>query len=543
MVESPLSDTHRLLNAQLADRALRGGAGVAIHLPVTVYLQVSSTCNLDCYMCSVHTTGSGPDGGRKPTCMDPDLFARVEREILPHSSRVSFGIGGEPTISKYFVDFVNRSAAAGQTVQLTTNGTRLDQDQIAETLARHVRDLQVSMDAATAATYERIRRGASWERLLRGFDRLNRHRGASEAEARCRLTLCFTLMRSNLVELPDFVDLAADLEADAIHAQHVIPVTEEGRSESLIEEPDRYDRVYEEATSRARRQGITLELPRPFRGDGVASPPAFESGGQDEVVAPADPLAAYSVRCGHPNQSIFVLEDGRVFSCCHPHAHRKMQVGNLLEQPFATIWNHRLLRNLRAGLRIGDVPIICRACSIANDPPSIPEDSEVVLQGPDLAEHYGDRDLDPLAADPRAWIERTGCLDYIADLRKIASDLERENPQVKAHAETLERELRSLRAHARTIDAEHSQMAAVLVELTARRAELLELATNLQAHASNLEAERPHLLGHIANLERQRRGAPLARHVLSTLFRERVTRQLDRLWRMTRIGRNPESRP
>jgi radical SAM protein with 4Fe4S-binding SPASM domain len=169
-----------------------------------------------------------------------------------------------------------------------------------------------------------------------------------------------------------------------------------------------------------------------------------------------------------PSQSVYVFYDGRVFPCCHPYSHQKMQMGDLRTQSFGEIWNGRDYRNLRAGMRTGDVPSICTNCSSAHDPPRVYEDPDQVLAGPSLAEHYAERDLDPLdGRDPLTLLETSGLAGYAQDLQR--------------HADALEEE----RAH-------------------------------LVGHIANLEAERPHLVGHIANLERERakpwlRRAPLVR--------------------------------
>jgi hypothetical protein len=149
---------------------------------------------------------------------------------------------------------------------------------------------------------------------------------------------------------------------------------------------------------------------------------------------------------------VHVLFDGRVFPCCHPYAHRKMQIGDLRRQDFAAIWNGRLLRNLRAGLKSGDVPAICRGCSAVHDPPPR-EDPERLAASPDLTRHYQERDLDPLAAgDPRAGLQSSGLLEYVLDLRAHATALERERAQLAAHARALEAELPALRGHLTTLE-------------------------------------------------------------------------------------------
>jgi radical SAM protein with 4Fe4S-binding SPASM domain len=496
------------LNNRLAMHALERGSGIALHRPVDVYLQVASACNLDCYMCSEHNRPEDQRFGRGLRCMSSDLFEKLEKEVFPWSTRVWFGVGGEPTIAEHFAQFLVRAARAGQEIHLTTNGTRFEHGDLAEVIAREVTHLHVSLDAATAETYERIRRGSRWDRVMRGIEKLNSFRGAN---GRCRLSLSFVLMRSNVHELPAFVALAHELGADSVLAQHVIPVTEEGKHESLIVEPEKYDRFRAEAEALARKLSIDLQTPNPYAlaatiasgepsashagdapsaphaaderstshaGDEASAPYAGDEAGvlhasdgaraapasspcasarcaREEARASTSPLGAYAVPCSLPNSSVFVLYDGRVFPCCHPFAHQKMQLGDLRTQSFAAIWNDRIYRNLRTGMKSGDVPTICRKCSAVHNPPRAFEDPDELGRSPDIAAHYDGRDLDPLGpADITHLLERTGASAYAAELQHHADALEAERPHLKGHIE-------------------------------------------------NLEAERPHLVGHIANLERE----------------------------------------
>ena len=536
------------LNARLAWQALRRGAGAVIHRPVDVYLQVASGCNLDCYMCSEHNLPLDARRGRRLHSLTPEVFARVEREILPWSLRLYLGVGGESTISDHFSDYVRRSAAAGQEIHLTTNGTRLEREDVARVIADHVAHVHLSLDAATPGTYERIRNGARWERIRRGIEVLNSNRAASDPRGRCHLTLSFVLMRSNVQELPAFVELAREVGADAVSAQHVIPVTDEGREETLMVDAGRYNALRAEAVERARSLGMPLELPDSYPvGEGkgadrlpscVAAPSAAPYAPEVRLPESVDSsMQGYSVPCCQPNQATYVFYDGRVFPCCHPFAHQKMELGNLSVQRFREVWNHRLYRNLRAGLSSGEVPAICRICSLAHPSPSSREDAADLANHPDLAEFYGARDLDPVRAGadwtaPSGWPESEGLTRCIVDLRQHGEDLEAERAHLDAHIANLEAELAHLRRHAATLQEERSHSSAHIATLEAERPHLLghirelertgaevredaatreEERKHLCGHIENLEAERPHLRGHIDTLEREREA--LTRHV------------------------------
>ena len=444
--------TQQYLNKWIAHRALRQGTAVAQHKPVRVFLQIASACNLDCYMCSEHNRPPELRHGHGLVSLERDVFDRVAEEVFPHSTHLGLGIGGEPMLSENFEYFVERAFELGQRISLLTNGTRIKRPGQAEILARCVGAIDISMDGATKETYERIRLGSRWTGIRASLDLLNECRMQYKRRERAYLTLCFVLMKSNVHELPAFVEFAHANHADAVHAHHVIPVTTEGEGEMLIDEPERYNHFRALAMERARELGVYLDTADPYdvagAGNGaagadeerrldplevpavLAGEPAEDLGGplarevaterapaaqtpaapeapaaeppseNDQDPSPArenrnvpKPVAAHAIPCGMPTTDFFILYDGRVFPCCHPTAHEKMMIGNLVTQSFSEIWNNHLYRSLRAGLFTGDAPEVCTGCSIVHDPPPATGDAESLARSPALSAYYEGRDV------------------------------------------------------------------------------------------------------------------------------------------------------
>ncbi len=431
--DSLVRSTRQILNERIAHHSIEKPRGYAQHRPVEVYLQVASACNLDCYMCSEHLRPQEHKHGRGLVSMPREIFRKIEEEIFPYSSKLTFGVGGEPTISKDFFSFLERGAAAQQEIHLTTNGTRIDREEI----ARNVSFVQLSLDAATPKTYERIRLGSTWTKMRYNLDQFNKHRD-SDSSKRCHLTLCFVLMKSNIQELPDFVRLAKKVRADAVYGQHVIPITEEGKRESLIEEPERYNRYQDEARQQADHLGVPLQIPNPYpvSGDPKDSFDAISSTKNDDEppLELPPPHAHYKIPCCLPAKSVYILYDGRVYPCCHPFAHQKMQLGDLKEQNFSEIWNSSSYRNLRSGIVTGDAPLICRKCSLVHSPPPAFEDPDEMQRSPDVHGYYESRELDPdstVQLELFEQMEKSGLLAYVEDLSRHALNLERERSSTR----------------------------------------------------------------------------------------------------------------
>ena len=259
-----LAHASRELNDLVAVKSYDAGHAIASHRPIELFMQIASACNLDCYMCSEHNRPQEWRRGRGATSLPPGLFEKVERELFPYARRLTIGVGGEPMISPHFLDYVRRAHATGLDVHVMSNGTRIRTAEAAETLARCTKSMEISVDAATAETYERIRLGSKWKSLNANLERLVAAIKALPEGESTHLTLCFVLMRSNVHEFPAFVEFGKRIGASRVSGWHVIPVTEEGKAETLQADRARSNELLQEALRRGEQLGIEVDVPAPF---------------------------------------------------------------------------------------------------------------------------------------------------------------------------------------------------------------------------------------------------------------------------------------
>jgi len=494
----------REINRLLSAAASRSASGVPANRPVHVYLQVASACNLDCFMCYEHLRPEGQRHGKGLKSLAPEVWLRLEREVFPWASELTFGVGGEPTIADRFVEYAHRAADMGLALRLVTNGSKLGVPEVADVIGRRFASVQVSLDAATAETHNAIRKGSNWARVVKGLEMLAEARSKRPAGAPLEATLCMVLMRRNVDELEALLELARRLGFDGVHAQHVIPITEESSREQLCDEPWRWDAARARCIARARELGVALDAPPAFDG----KPPKLIVAAKQGCTKRA---AGRPIPCELPVVSVNILVDGSVAPCCHPVAHRRMLFGNVLDRPFAEIWHGPAATHLRRSLRSGAAPEVCRSCSVVGGDGEAREDHEALLSEWSLAEEAR---LSGAAAAPPAFdvaeMEASGAnlvLGHLLEERRAlraergglqahAAILECENKALKGHAEAIERENKALKGHARTLDRENPALK--------RHAEVLDAELrHLRGHAKVLESERPGLRGHIATLERE----------------------------------------
>ena len=212
----------------------------------------------------------------------------------------------------------------------------------------------MSIDGATAATYESIRDGSSFakvERNVRGLVDVMRARSA----ARPRLSLVFVAMRRNLAELPGVVRLAAAWGVPTLRVQNLShsfsdtdpagayrEIREFAEAEALWQSPSPADvALFDEARAVASGLGVSLRLPD-----------------LDEPPRPAG-----GPGCDWPWRSAYVRQDGRVQPCCMLMGGDRAILGDLGTTSFPAIWRGERYEAFRAALGTASPPDVCRGCS------------------------------------------------------------------------------------------------------------------------------------------------------------------------------------
>jgi radical SAM protein with 4Fe4S-binding SPASM domain len=131
--------------------------------PARVAIEPASACNLECPMCPT------PNKNRKNGIMQPELFRRLVDEIAAHGvSRMFLHLWGEPLIHPHIselIGYASQHASIQETV-MSTNVTLLNADRTEKLLESGLSYLVLSLDGASAPTYEKLRLGARFEPVM-----------------------------------------------------------------------------------------------------------------------------------------------------------------------------------------------------------------------------------------------------------------------------------------------------------------------------------------------------------------------------------------
>ena len=323
-----------------------------------VVLDTTSICNLRCRQCfhSLYKVRGIPYRQHE---MSAALFEKILDELEGHIESLVLSCSSEPFTNSDFHRYlaILRRRAAGIEKTVATNGLLLDEAMARDLIETQLDWMLVSIDGARRETYNAIRRGGDFDRLMGRLDMFNRLKAEMKSDLP-RLRFNVTLLRSNLDELPLFVELAHDKHAAELTFQHMVPFRGLNlKRETLFHESRRKVRdVFDQTRRRAGELGVRLgdlrSIPSPLQcfGDLVADMAR-------RLLRPPK-----TVFCEQPWLTIAINSRGDVFPCfCWLN---EPPMGNFERQRFAEIWTGEAYQRLRAELT-GRLPVrpMCLECS------------------------------------------------------------------------------------------------------------------------------------------------------------------------------------
>ncbi len=326
-------------------------------LPGQVFLELTRRCNFRCFMCPRTSAGMGTGGAD----MGMDLFRTVERELFPTAVLAALNGLGDSLLMDAWHDVLRAVGRYKLHPLLVTNGQNLDYRTI-DFFARHEGILRLSVDAAAADAYRRLRGGASMDRLK---DALAVIRRRNDGDSGISMALEFVTVLSTVSagEIGGILDLAAEYCAETVHMQHLVVLKEGLERYSLCSKPEEGNQVLWRARVLARKLGIRLVAPDFFDTEGAAEmrrffPTLKEVSAADRILQ--EHHWGFPETCVAPWSTVFIEFNGNVKPCCVSEE----VMGNLRDMPFGEIWNGPAYKSLRSQLA-GKEPLSnanCRRC-------------------------------------------------------------------------------------------------------------------------------------------------------------------------------------
>ena len=335
--------------------------------PLEVILDTTERCNLKCKMCyfsAVDRLQFLPfDRNLSRTGMMPlETFGQVAADLFPRAHRVALACAAEPLVHPKFIDIVREAGSYGiPDLWFPTNLLPLTPPKAEAICEAGVKTVGVSMDGTHAETYETIRVGATFARLMRSLDLLNDvRRGAAT-----RLRLIFVWMQTNRADLADLPRFAEEVGASELDVRFVAPTAHVTAEDELLdgEDPGALRAELAAAAEDAAARGLRL-VSYPDFGDGAAIGLRghllrWRAGLYDRRRLRGRVRTAVG-GCAWPRHTVVVRPNGAVSPCIF---WEDQPIGLYPETTLAEVERSPLLSSITDGLRTGNPCGTCRTCS------------------------------------------------------------------------------------------------------------------------------------------------------------------------------------
>jgi len=348
--QSFLPDAYRLPEGSTRGGTIEDG-------PKVVFIEVTNRCNLLCQTCPRTYFDREP---LKSLSLDEfisiaEQFPNMERALL-------HGIG-EPLLNRELPEIIKYLKGRNVEVIINSNGTLLTPQWQEKLIESGLDQYRCSIDGAKDETYARIRGADLLPKLRRGL--------AGLVETKKRLgvhkpivSIWCVATHENLQELPDLLQLSADLGVLEVYMQRLVYFASDtekqfgmARDDLAIfgQDQDEEDRIIEECTELSTKLGIKF----------------MASGGRDPInsLAAARPsdFAPWQA-CMRPWTTAYVTSNGNCLPCCiSPFAtddYKSLILGNLFEQSFSEIWNASPYQKFRTDLLSNHPHKACASCGV-----------------------------------------------------------------------------------------------------------------------------------------------------------------------------------
>jgi len=277
-----------------------------------VLLDTTNGCNLRCSFCS-------RDNGNIELMSTADvsvLLGKLDGKV----ASLQLSCAWEYSIAKNAVEIIRLIGRYNIShTSIYTNGN-IFTDNIAEALVdARFSDFVFSIGEVRKETYEKLRKGGRFEKVIENIRRLYQIKKARNSRFP-RICANLTLVNSNIDELVDFVDMAHDLGVEKITGRHLILINGLDMSGEVIIDKTHANRIIAVAEQKANLYGIEFHVPR------------FEKNPEPKS-------------CRSPWQQLYISSNGDVSVC--PRIHMYAKIGNLLTGTFHDITRGKEMKDLK----------------------------------------------------------------------------------------------------------------------------------------------------------------------------------------------------
>ncbi len=336
--------------------------------PRLVFWEVTKGCNLRCIHCRASATELS-----SPTDLSTQAALAIIDQIAAAANPILVLSGGEPLFRSDIFQLARYATDKGLRVALATNGTLVTKEVARMIADSGVRRVSISLDGADALTHDAFRGlPGAFDAALYGLRNL-KSLGMS-------VQINMTIARHNARQLPQVLELAKSLGADALHTFLLVPVGcgVDIAAEQMVP-PEEYEQMLNWFYDQSKQGGIELKAtcaPHYFRvarqrrvaerrqaeaaaanASAAAASPHPTAIGHTEMMMPGSTGVVLKPHpAGHPTSHpsdmnamtkgclagtgvCFISHQGEVYPC----GYLPVLAGDLRQQTFAEIWKNSVV--------------------------------------------------------------------------------------------------------------------------------------------------------------------------------------------------------
>ncbi|MDO9464745.1 MAG: radical SAM protein [bacterium] len=304
--------------------------------PSYIEIEVTTRCNLRCIMCE-HTYWNEPNR---------DMSFQEFKQIVDQFPKLKWigltGIG-ESFLNKDFIRMLKYVKSKSIYVELYDTFYFIDKKIAKELIEIEVDKIFVSLDAATKETYEYIRVGSDFEKVVNNVKNLFQLKREKNAFSPI-VEFHYIISKANSQEVLPYIELVHSLINEKVNVQFTRMLHEFTDVSYLFTE------VPEEIRQRIERRAKELGINVRWNAD----------------IPKVKPPITKCIEWTMP----FIFVSGHVVPCCSGNEagrrdfQKETALGNVFKTSFKEIWRSQNYKEFKGMLHRGEVPIQCRNCCL-----------------------------------------------------------------------------------------------------------------------------------------------------------------------------------
>lgn len=318
--------------------------------PVEIGLPIGDKCNLNCIFCTERESNENYKN------LSFEEFLKFA-EPLNFASSIQIQGWGEPLINPDYekiFDFIIKKFR-GVCVSFSTNAILLNEKWIDKLTSNENIVINISLNASSKERYHQLMGKDYFDKVINNIKLLIKVR-TEKGSSSPFITASYVCMEQNISELPQFINLVADLGIKYVILRELMILRKENEKYALGNHSYKISRSLQQALENAKNRDVLL--------DTSSFPVSYYLKGNNEEKVysshdfyPACAINYYS-ECSNPWTSLEINTEGYVKTCCYSDA----IMGNIFEQSFSQIWNGETYRYYRKNVNTSNPPQDCARC-------------------------------------------------------------------------------------------------------------------------------------------------------------------------------------